>query len=47
MFGLITIDGETFIIVKEEISKNGELPKICPFETYGFIKSNIINPNRF
>ena len=37
MFGLITIDGETFIIVKEEISKNGELPKICPFETYGFI----------
>ena len=37
MFGLITIDGETFIIVKEEISKKGELPKNCPFEAYGFI----------
>ena len=37
MFGLITIDGDTFIIVKEDVSKNGELPKICPFETYGFL----------
>ena len=44
MFGLITIDGDTFIIVKEEVSKNGELPKNCPFEArqnYVFINNKI------
>ena len=37
MFGLITLDGTTFTIVKEEITKDGKLPEVCPFEIYGFI----------
>lgn len=37
MFGLVTLDNKTFIIVKKEIIQNGGLPEKCPFETYGFI----------
>lgn len=37
MFGLVTLDNRTFLIVKKEIIQNGGLPDKCPFETYGFI----------
>ena len=37
MFGLVTLDNKTFLIVKKEIIQNGGLPGKCPFETYGFI----------
>lgn len=37
MFGLITLDCRTYLIVKKESVKNGGLPKESPFETYGFI----------
>lgn len=37
MFGLITLDRQTYLIVKKESIKNGGLPSESPFETYGFI----------
>ncbi len=37
MFGLITLDRRTYLIIKKESIKNGGLPSESPFETYGFI----------
>ena len=37
MFGLITLDRRTFIIVKKEIIGDNGLPVQMPFETYGFM----------
>ena len=37
MFGLITLDRRTFIIVKKEMITEGGMPNKIPFETYGFL----------
>lgn len=37
MFGLITLDRRTFIIVKKEIIGDNGMPDQIPFETYGFL----------
>jgi len=37
MFGLVTIDRRTFIIVKKEILAENGMPAQIPFETYGFL----------
>lgn len=37
MFGLITLDRRTFIIVKKDIIGDNGMPEQIPFETYGFM----------
>ena len=37
MFGLITLDRKTFLIVKKEIIAEGGMPDQIPFETYGLM----------
>ena len=47
MFGLITFDNKTFIIVKKDIIKEDKFPCEYPFEVYGFIYKQRVSFNKY